>query len=43
LSFEPEQAEADRIRHKLSVGLDAVYADEGVTPAAAVEIANDDN
>ncbi len=43
LSFEPEQTKADRIRHKLSVGLDAVYADEGVTPAAAVEIANDDN
>jgi tetratricopeptide (TPR) repeat protein len=43
LSFEPEQAEADRIRRKLSVGLDAVYAEEGVIPAAAVEIANDDN
>ncbi len=43
LSFEPEQAEADRIRRKLSVGLDAVYAEEGVIPAPAVEIANDDN
>jgi tetratricopeptide (TPR) repeat protein len=43
LSFEPEQAEADRIRRKLSVGLDVVYADEGVIPAVAVEMANDDN
>jgi tetratricopeptide (TPR) repeat protein len=43
LSFEPEQAEADRIRRKLTVGLDAVYAEEGVTPAPAVEMANDDN
>jgi tetratricopeptide (TPR) repeat protein len=43
LSFEPEQAETDRIRRKLSVGLDVVYADEGVIPAVAVEMANDDN
>ena len=43
LSFEPEQAEANRIRRKLSVGLDVVYADEGVIPAVAVEMANDDD
>ena len=43
LSFEPEEKEADRIRRKLQVGLDAVYAEEGVTPAPAVEMANDIN
>jgi len=42
LSFEPDETEADRIRLKLQIGLDAVYAEEGVTPAPAVEIANDD-
>ena len=42
LSFEPEDDEADRIRRKLSVGLDAVYAEEGVTPAPAVEVARDE-
>ncbi|WP_281984320.1 tetratricopeptide repeat protein [Thalassorhabdomicrobium marinisediminis] len=41
LSFDPEEAEAERIRRKLEVGLDAVYAAEGVTPAPAVEVAND--
>jgi tetratricopeptide (TPR) repeat protein len=29
LSFEPEEAEADRIRRKLEVGLDVVLAEEG--------------
>ncbi|MGJ8611761.1 MAG: tetratricopeptide repeat protein [Octadecabacter sp.] len=43
LSFEPDEAEADRIRRKLQVGLDAVYAQEGVTPAPAVEMAHDGN
>ncbi len=43
LSFGPDEAEAERIRSKLSIGLDAVYAAEGVTPAPAVEMANDDN
>ncbi len=43
LSFEPEEAEATRIRRKLQVGLDAVYAEEGVSPAPAVEMANEDN
>ncbi|MCF2871218.1 tetratricopeptide repeat protein [Octadecabacter sp. G9-8] len=42
LSFEPEEAEATRIRRKLNIGLDAVYAEDGETPAAAVEVANDD-
>lgn len=42
LSFEPEADEADRIRRKLAVGLDAVYAEEGVTPAPAVEVARDE-
>ena len=41
LSFGPEEAEADRIRRKLAIGLDAVYAEEGVTPAPAVEVAGD--
>jgi tetratricopeptide (TPR) repeat protein len=43
LSFEPEEAEAIQIRRKLSIGLDAVYAEEGVTPAAPVEMANGNN
>lgn len=43
LSFEPEEAEATRIRRKLEIGLDAVYAEDGVTPAPAVDVANDDN
>ena len=43
LSFEPEELEAERIRQKLNIGLDAVYAAEGVAPAPAVEVANDGN
>ncbi|WP_375280042.1 tetratricopeptide repeat protein [Pseudooctadecabacter sp.] len=43
LSFGPEDQEADRIRRKLNVGLDAVYAEEGVTPTPAVEVADDNN
>ncbi len=43
LSFEPEQAEAIQIRRKLSIGLDAVYTEQGVTPAAPVAMANGDN
>lgn len=39
LSFDPEPDEADRIRRKLDVGLDAVLADEGAEP---LNIANDD-
>jgi len=41
LSFEPEEEEANRIRRKLAIGLDAVYAEEGETPAPAVEVARD--
>lgn len=43
LSFNPEEDEANRIRRKLEIGLDAVYAEESVTPAPAIEVANDDN
>ena len=43
LSFEPKHEEAIQIRRKLSIGLDAVYAEEGVTPAAPVEMANGNN
>ncbi len=43
LSFEPEDDEATRIRRKLNIGLDAVYAEDGETPAPAVEVANDGN
>lgn len=32
LSFEPEEAEAERIRRKLEIGLDAVLAEEGAAP-----------
>ena len=42
LSFGPDEAEADRIRRKLNIGLDAVYAEDGETPAPAVDVANDD-
>lgn len=38
LSFEPEAKEADRIRRKLDVGLDAVLSEEGAAPIA---LAND--
>lgn len=40
LSFEPEETTADRIRRKLAIGLDAVYAENG-TEIPAVEVAND--
>ena len=42
LSFKPEDAEAERIRRKLQIGLDAVYAEEGISPAPALEVANGD-
>jgi len=41
LSFGPDEAEADRIRRKLNVGLDVVYAEEG--DPSAIEVANDEN
>lgn len=34
LSFDPEEAEAERIRRKLELGLDAVLAEEGAPPIA---------
>lgn len=40
LSFGPDEAEATRIRRKLQIGLDAVYAEEGVSPPPAIEVAN---
>jgi len=40
LSFEPDEAEAELIRRKLAIGLDAVYAQEG-TGSPSVEVAND--
>lgn len=36
LSFDPEEKEADRIRRKLDVGLDAVLKEEGADPLALV-------
>ncbi len=39
LSFEPEEEEAERIRRKLEVGLDAVLEEEGAPP---LRLANDD-
>lgn len=41
LSFDAETEEADRIRRKINFGLDAVYLEDGETPAPAVEVAND--
>ena len=37
LSFGPEEAEADRIRRKLEVGLDAVLDEEGSGPLVPAE------
>ncbi|MCO6385032.1 MAG: tetratricopeptide repeat protein [Vannielia sp.] len=39
LSFDPEEKDADRIRRKLEVGLDAVLLQEGAEPLA---VANDE-
>ena len=39
LSFDPEEKEADRIRRKLAVGLDAVLAEEGAAPLKPVDAA----
>jgi Flp pilus assembly protein TadD len=41
LSFDPEEKEANRIRRKLEVGLDAVLAEEGAKPLT--EVANGGN
>ena len=41
LSFTPQDELADRIRRKLNVGLDAVYAEDGETPAPALDVAHD--
>lgn len=41
-SFEPDEDTATRIRRKLEIGLDAVYAEDGQSPAPAIEVANDD-
>ncbi len=40
-SFDPDEETAARIRRKLEVGLDVVYAQDGTPPAPAVEVAND--
>jgi tetratricopeptide (TPR) repeat protein len=42
-SFDPDLETAVRIRRKLEIGLDAVYAQDGEAPAPAAEVANDDN
>ncbi len=41
LSFDPLEKDAERIRKKLEVGLDAVLAAEGAPPISAVKTAND--
>lgn len=41
LSFDPAEKEAERIRRKLDVGLDAVLAAEGAKPLAVAESKND--
>ncbi|MCE6950473.1 tetratricopeptide repeat protein [Cereibacter sphaeroides] len=41
LSFDPEEKEAERIRRKLAVGLDALLAEEGAKPLSVAESAND--
>ncbi len=37
LSFDPEEADAERIRRKLELGLDAVLAKEGAPPIAVAQ------
>jgi len=37
LSFDPEEAEADRIRRKLDVGLDVVLQEEGADPLTVAQ------
>ena len=37
LSFDPEEAEADRIRRKLNVGLDVVLQEEGADPLTVAQ------
>ncbi|ABN75541.1 tetratricopeptide repeat protein [Cereibacter sphaeroides] len=41
LSFDPEEKEAQRIRRKLEVGLDALLAEEGAKPLSVAVRAND--
>lgn len=41
LSFGPEEAEAERIRRKLEVGLDKVLEEEGAPPLKLAQDAND--
>ena len=40
LSFDPTEADAERIRQKLDIGLDAALAAEGADP---LEVANGDD
>ena len=40
LSFDPEEKDADRIRRKLEIGLDAVLAEEGAPPLGAASNGN---
>lgn len=40
LSFDPEEKDANRIRRKLEVGLDAVLAEEGAPPLGAASNGN---
>lgn len=42
LSYEPTEKDADRLRRKLAVGLDAVLAEEGAKPLGAVKAAQND-
>ncbi|MGH1331850.1 MAG: tetratricopeptide repeat protein [Paracoccaceae bacterium] len=39
MSFDPEEKDAERIRRKLDIGLDAVLAEEGANP---LKVANED-
>jgi tetratricopeptide (TPR) repeat protein len=41
LSFEPTEKDAERIRRKLEIGLDAVMAEEGAAPAKVEAVENE--
>lgn len=43
LSFDPEEKEAERIRRKLEIGLDAVLAEEGAPPLRPIDAAENGN
>jgi len=42
LSYNPQEKDAERMRRKLEIGLDAVLAEEGAKPLGPVKAAQND-